>query len=222
MSWLLSFLVLLISYLIGSIPFGLFVVRLKNGKDIRQVESGRTGGTNAMRAAGFLAGMITTILDFLKAASVVWLARWLVPGNIWLEVLSPFLVVVGHNYSIYLPERTSSKRWRLRGGAGGASTAGGAFGLWAPSIAIILPIALLIWLGIGYASLATMAVALLATITFIITTILGITPWEYILYGILTEIMLIWALRPNIQRLMKGTERVTGWRARRKKIEQLT
>jgi glycerol-3-phosphate acyltransferase PlsY len=222
MSWLLSLLILIISYLIGSIPFGLFIVRFRNGKDIRQIESGRTGGTNVMRAAGFQAGIITAILDFLKAACVVWLARWLAPGNIWLEVLSPVMAVIGHNYSIYLPERTSLNRWKLRGGAGGASTAGGAFGIWAPSIVIILPVALLIWFGIGYASLATMAVALLATITFVITTILGITPWQYIIYGILTEIILLWALRPNIQRLLKGTERVTGWRARKRKIEQPT
>jgi glycerol-3-phosphate acyltransferase PlsY len=222
MSCFLSLLFLILSYLIGSIPFGLFIVRFRNGKDIRQVESGRTGGTNAMRAAGFQAGIITAILDFLKAACVVWLARWLAPGNIWLEVLSPVMAVIGHNYSIFLPERTSLKRWKLSGGAGGASTAGGAFGIWAPSIVIILPAALLIWFGIGYASLATMAVALLATITFVITTILGITPWQYIIYGILTEIILLWALRPNIQRLLKGTERITGWRARKRKIEQPT
>jgi glycerol-3-phosphate acyltransferase PlsY len=86
-----SLVVLLISYLIGSIPFGLLFVRLKTGKDIRQIESGRTGGTNAMRAAGFWIGISTTVLDFLKAAFVVWFARWLLPGIIWLEVLSPVM-----------------------------------------------------------------------------------------------------------------------------------
>ena len=48
---------LVIGYIIGSIPFGLLIVKLKTGKDIRDVESGRTGGTNAMRAAGFWAGI---------------------------------------------------------------------------------------------------------------------------------------------------------------------
>jgi glycerol-3-phosphate acyltransferase PlsY len=47
---------LILSYLIGSIPFGLLIVKLVSGKDIRKVESGRTGGTNAMRAAGWGAG----------------------------------------------------------------------------------------------------------------------------------------------------------------------
>ena len=62
-------------YIIGSIPFGLLIVKIKTGKDIREVESGRTGGTNAVRAAGFGAGLLTAILDILKGASAVWLAQ---------------------------------------------------------------------------------------------------------------------------------------------------
>ena len=74
--------VLVLSYLIGSIPFGLIIVYLTNGKDIRKVESGRTGGTNAMRAAGTFAGVFTAVFDFLKGASAVWLARALLPGTV--------------------------------------------------------------------------------------------------------------------------------------------
>ena len=58
--------IILLAYLFGSIPFGLLIVKLKTGKDIRKVESGRTGGTNAMRAAGFWAGVATAALDILK------------------------------------------------------------------------------------------------------------------------------------------------------------
>jgi glycerol-3-phosphate acyltransferase PlsY len=125
--------------------------------------------------------------------------------------------VFGHNYSIFLAQRDESGVLRLRGGAGGASTVGGAFGLNPASILIILPLGLFIWFGIGYASLATMSVALASIIVFGIFAALGITPWQYIVYGVLTEIILIWALRPNIQRLLNGTERVIGWRARRQK-----
>ncbi|MBK8428740.1 MAG: glycerol-3-phosphate acyltransferase [Lewinellaceae bacterium] len=49
--------VIFLAYVFGSIPFGLLIVKLKTGKDIREVESGRTGGTNAMRAAGFWGGV---------------------------------------------------------------------------------------------------------------------------------------------------------------------
>jgi glycerol-3-phosphate acyltransferase PlsY len=209
--------ILLVSYLMGSIPFGLVIVRLKTGKDIRQVESGRTGGTNAMRAAGLLAGVLTTVLDFLKSAAAVWLARWLVPGNSWLEVLAPIAAVLGHNYSIFLRERDAlTGRLRLRGGAGGAPAGGGAFGLWPPTLFAILPVGLLIVYGIGYASLATMSIPLVATIIFAYRAWIGASPWQYVIYGIVTEIILIWALRPNILRLMNGTERLVGWRARRK------
>ena len=56
MQYLAAIGLLVFSYLLGAVPFGLVIVRLKTGKDIRQVASGRTGGTNVMRAAGFLAG----------------------------------------------------------------------------------------------------------------------------------------------------------------------
>jgi glycerol-3-phosphate acyltransferase PlsY len=192
MQTVLSLGLLILSYLIGSIPFGLLIVRLRTGKDIRQVESGRTGGTNAMRAAGFGAGFATATLDLLKSAVTVWIARAVVPGNAWLETLAPVAAVIGHNYSIFLIERSQDGKIRLRGGAGGAPTTGGAFGLWPPCILFMLPVGALILY-------------------------FGASPWQYILYGILTEIILINALRPNIRRLLNGTERVVGFRARRMK-----
>lgn len=212
--------VLLLSYLIGSIPFGLVIVRISSGKDIRKVESGRTGGTNAARAAGFWAGLATATFDMLKAASTVWIARALVPGVIWVQVLAPVLAILGHNYSIFLIERDERGGIRLRGGAGGAPTTGGAFGLWAPSILIIVPLAALILFGIGYASVATMSVALIAAVIFAVRAALDHSPWQYVAYGLLAEILLVWALRPNIRRLIEGKERMIGWRARRLKKAQ--
>jgi len=49
---------------------------------------------------------------------------------------------------------------------------------------------------------------------------MGVSPWQYILYGVFAEIILLWALRPNIRRLLNGTERLIGWRARRKSIKE--
>jgi len=207
--------VLILSYLIGSIPFGFLIVHLKTGKDIRQVESGRTGGTNVMRAAGYPAGFATGLLDILKGFSVVWLARWWVPGNHWLEVLAPVLVILGHNYSIFLAEYDEKSGFRLRGGAGGAPSFGGVVGLWFPSVFILGPILLLILFGIGYASVATMSIGLLAILLFVIRTLMGASPWQYIFYGVFAEIIVLWALRPNVRRLLNGTERKIGWRTRR-------
>jgi acyl phosphate:glycerol-3-phosphate acyltransferase len=212
---LLAFGILIASYILGSIPFGLIIVRLTTGKDVRQVASGRTGGTNAMRAAGFWVGFATATLDMLKGAAAAWLARYLLPGAPWVHVLAPLAAIVGHNYSIFLRERDAQGRLRLRGGAGGATAAGGAFGLWAPSLLIIVSVGIVFLFGVGYASVATMSVALMATLIFAYRAWLGVSPWQYIFYGILAEVLLVWALRPNIRRLMIGQERLVGWRARR-------
>jgi len=96
---------LLIAYLIGSIPFGLIFVWFIKRRDIRNENSGRTGGTNVMRSAGFLAGLITGLADFSKAYLAVILARTLTGGDPWIEAFAGLLSVVGHNYSIFLIER---------------------------------------------------------------------------------------------------------------------
>jgi glycerol-3-phosphate acyltransferase PlsY len=73
-----------------------------------------------------------------------------------------------------------------------------------------------IFYGIGYASVTTMSVSFLAGIIFAIRAALGLGPWAYVGYAILAELIVIWALRPNIKRLLKGDERLVGWRARNK------
>jgi acyl phosphate:glycerol-3-phosphate acyltransferase len=223
MQILLAIGLLLISYIIGSIPFGWVIVKLSTGKDIRKVESGRTGGTNAMRAAGFWAGLGTAVLDMLKATAMVWVARVLFPldvalTNAWTHILAPLAVILGHNYSIFLLKRDEKGTVKLRGGAGGAPCVGGSVGLWAPSFLIIVPLAAVILFGIGYASVATMSVALLSSILFTILAIVGISPWQYALYGVFAEVLLVLTLLPNIRRLIAGRERLVGWRAHRKEM----
>lgn len=215
-------LMILLSYVIGSTPTGPLIVKLKNGKDVREVESGRTGGTNVMRAAGFWAGLITALIDVLKGSAAVWLARALFPANPWVHVFSGLAAILGHNYSVYLFERDEDGRLRTHGGAGGATTVGAALGLWAPSTLIILPLSVLIFYFIGYASVTTMSVAVIAIGVFAYRAWIGASPWVYILYGVLAEFMLIWALRPNIRRLIEGTERMSGFRARRQREKQST
>lgn len=211
MQFILDIAAVALSYVIGSIPFGLLIVKLKTGKDIREVESGRTGGTNALRAAGFWAGLATALLDILKGAVAVWLARWLTPDHFLVHMLAPLAAILGHNYSIFLVERDENGRIiRLRGGAGGAPSVGGAMGLYLPSIAIILPLGVLTFFTIGIASVTTMAVALFAIIVFAYYASQGILPWDYVWYGVGAELLLMWALRPNLKKLIEGNERVVG------------
>ena len=211
--------ILLGSYIFGSIPFGLLVVKLMTGKDIRTIASGRTGGTNAMRAAGPWAGLLTAALDIIKSAATVWLAQIITP-NVWMHALAPIAAILGHNYSIFLMERGTDGRLRLRGGAGGAAAGGGAFGLWTPMAFILIPFALLVWYGIGYASVTTLSVGLMIIIIFTVRAALGYGPWVYIIYGVVAEILMLWSLRPNLKRLAEGNERRHGLPARLQQRKQ--
>jgi glycerol-3-phosphate acyltransferase PlsY len=204
--------VVLLAYIFGSIPFGLLIVKSTTGKDVREVESGRTGGTNVMRAAGFWAGMLTAILDALKGAAAVWVAQAIIPGDHLLHVLTPLAAILGHNHSIFLPEYDENGRFvRLRGGAGGATAVGGALGIWSPSVLVILPVTALIFFTLGIASVTTMSIALITIIVFAIRASQGLMPWVDVLYPILGEVLMILALRPNLQRLLAGNERVVKY-----------
>jgi glycerol-3-phosphate acyltransferase PlsY len=215
----LSILTLIGGYLLGSIPSGVLIVKLSTGKDLRNIESGRTGGTNAMRAAGLLAGLGTATFDILKGAASVWLVRVLMPGTVWLEILAPLMAILGHNYSIFLVERKENGGIRLRGGAGGAPTVGGMLALWLPSVLIVVPLCALILYFVGYASVTTLSVPVIALVIFAYRAWTGASPWQYMIYAIIAEIVLIWALRPNIRRLINGTERLVGFRAKRRKSD---
>jgi glycerol-3-phosphate acyltransferase PlsY len=216
--------VVVIGYIMGSIPFGLLIVKSKTGKDIRTIESGRTGGTNAVRAAGFGAGLLTAILDILKGAASVWLAQFLLPENHLIHVLAPLAAILGHNYSVFLIDRDETGKLRFHGGAGGAPALGGAMGLWFPILPIVLAAGALIWFTLGIASITTMAIGLVVTIVFAVYSKLGVLEPINIWYGIVAEVLLMWALRPNIKKLLSGKERVVkfslnGWLRARKEAQ---
>lgn len=208
--------VIVICYLIGSIPFGWIFVKIKTGKDIRDVQSGRTGGTNAMRAAGLPIGLYTAFTDIYKGTYSVQIAMTADPNNYLLHALAGVAAIIGHNYSIFLLQRSPTGRWRLAGGAGGGTCLGGSIGLWATSGLIILPLAILIFYFVGYASVTTISVAVLSIIIFSIKAYQGVFPWEYIVFGIASLGLLLWALKRNLIALRNGTERLHGFRARAK------
>jgi len=214
--------VIMLAYVFGSIPFGLLIVKLSTGRDIREVASGRTGGTNAARAAGAWAGVLTGFMDGFKGAAAVWVAQGVAPTTYWLHVVAALAAILGHNYSLFIIERDEKGRLRLRGGAGGGTTVGGAIGLWWPSAFIILPIAVLVFFGIGYASVTTMSIAVITIVVFAVRYDLGLSPLIYVLYGVIALTLVLWALRPNIRALIQGRERFHGWRPWRKKQQEGT
>jgi glycerol-3-phosphate acyltransferase PlsY len=217
--------VVVFGYILGSIPFGMLIVKFKTGKDLREIESGRTGGTNTLRAAGFGAGLLTAILDILKGAVSAWIAQALSPENHLIHVLAPVAAIIGHNYSIFLVRRDEDGKLRFHGGAGGAPALGGAVGLWPWMFPIAFGAGALIWFTFGIASVTTMSIALIVTVAFAIRAYLGLQNPIDILYGILALFLLVWSLRPNIRKLIAGQERVVnislnGWlRAKREAKE---
>lgn len=225
MQILIDVFVVIVGYLLGSIPFGFLIVKLSTGKDIRTVESGRTGGTNAARAAGLWAGFLTAFLDILKGAVAVWVAKIFTVNGLTshtiIHVLAPIAAILGHNYSLFMMERDEQGKMKFRGGAGGAPALGGAMGLWLPMFPIAFLTGAAIWFTLGIASVTTMAIGVVVIIIFAIRAALELQPSIDILYGVVAEILLIWALRPNIQKLLAGNERVikyslNGWLKARK------
>ncbi len=193
-------LAIIIGYVIGSIPNGYIIARLK-GIDITLVESGRTGGTNVSRALGWRYGLLVGVLDILKGTVAVLLARSLFGANpdIYAALAGGF-AIIGHNWSVFL---------RFRGGAGGATAAGALLGLNPLAGAILVPLFILILVVVRYASVATMSVGVGGLFILILFALLGVkdTPPEQIWFGVIASAAIIWALRPNIKRLREGTER---------------
>ena len=216
MSLLINALAVIAGYLLGSIPFGFLIVKIRTGKDLRNVESGRTGGTNAFRAAGFMVGLTTALLDAAKATVAVWIARWLSPDVDLVPVLAGLAAIIGHNYSIFLLERDPQGQLHFRGGAGAMPAVGGAAGLWIWSFPIVFGAGAIVFFTVGMASLATLTAGLAIIVLFAIRASMNLMPWVSVVYGIVAELLLIWALRPNIKKIFSGNERVVrislaGW-----------
>ncbi|MFC2035781.1 glycerol-3-phosphate acyltransferase [Chloroflexota bacterium] len=105
---------IIVSYLLGSIPFAYIAGRLKNGVDIRQVGGGNMGALNVMHQVGPAVGYVVWLADMAKGLLAVIVAQWLGLSLIWV-LIAGFAAVVGHNWPVFLG---------FRGGKGGATIMG--------------------------------------------------------------------------------------------------
>lgn len=223
MIWTMALLGAILGYLLGSIPVGLWVCQLY-GVDIRTVGSGRTGGTNAWRAAGLKAAIPTVLGDALKGAVAIWLITWLfnlffpAPPEMTVETaemreaalhlsqaLAGGFAVVGHIWSFLLG---------FKGGAGGITGAATTMALYPPVGGMVWLVGILLFWWSRMASLATFAVGASTFAIFLMMAVLDnwAIYWPYAIYGIITLISVILALRPNREKLKEGKERVvTLW-----------
>jgi glycerol-3-phosphate acyltransferase PlsY len=186
--------VILLAYLLGSIPFGLILVRLRTGKDVRQSGSGNIGATNVLRTTGKAWGVITLLLDAAKGAAAVLVARALLPEGSLAVYLAALAAVLGHCYPVWL---------RFKGGKG-VATCLGVFLVLSP-LAVLVAVAVFIG-----AAVATRTVSI-GSITSAAAFPLAAW-WIGSLAGMQLAVILccsavvIWAHRANIARIVAGRE----------------
>jgi glycerol-3-phosphate acyltransferase PlsY len=198
---------LLTAYLLGSIPFGYLIVRLRSGADIRETGSGATGATNVMRKSGKAAGIVTLALDAAKGFIAVLIARSLTSGDQDSEAIaaaSAVFAVIGHCFPVWL---------KFRAGKGVATGLGVFLAIvpWSVLAASVIFV-LTVW-RTRYVSLGSIAAALCVPLWTAIQH-MAISPIEG--FGqVMTSLclvsgLIIWKHSENIKRLIAGTENKLG------------
>ncbi len=206
--------VVLIGYLVGSIPFGVIIGRRSAKVDVRQLGSGKTGATNVLRVAGKKAAALVLILDLLKGVLAVVFAGLIFNGDYlvvagsglwWLtrsaQVVAALAAIAGHKWPIFLG---------FHGGRGVATFFGGLLALC--PVAALFGVEVL-FLGVSltrYVSLGSIAGAVGTYAILVPLTILYGFPFEYLVYTLIGAIFIIAVHRDNIVRLVSGTERKIG------------
>lgn len=185
-------LVVIIAYLIGSIPFGYLIVRAKEGGDVRDTGSGGTGATNVTRRAGRSAGVLTLLLDAVKGALAIVVAQ-LLSNNDWSLTSGAIAVILGHIFPIWL---------RFKGGKG-VATGVGVFLVLAPFAVLCAGVVFLaVVLLTKYVSLGSILAA--ATIPLFVW--LQTETRSLLTAAVVGALLIIFAHRANITRLWHRTE----------------
>jgi glycerol-3-phosphate acyltransferase PlsY len=187
---------LIAAYLLGGIPFGYLLVRLKTGRDIRQSGSGNIGATNVLRTSGRALGVLTLVLDMTKGFAAVWFASWLTGENpLWVSVAA-LAVVLGHAFPAFLG---------FQGGKAVASFVGAfAFLTPLPLLATVIVFVIAV-AGSRYISLGS----ILGAATFPLAVFLiQHPPAPVTIAAVLGGAFIIWRHKTNIVRLRAGTENV--------------
>lgn len=191
-------LLILLGYVLGSIPFGYLLVRARSGGDVRAMGSGNIGATNVARTAGMSIGVATLLLDAGKGYLAVWLAGHFSGGNIRIMMYAGLAAILGHVFPVWL---------KFSGGKG-VATALGVFLMisWAAVAAAVavFAIVVLFW---RYVSLASVSAAAALPLLVYLLYAPGHAPPAAVTAGtLLAATLVIVKHRKNIERLMAGTE----------------
>ncbi len=186
------------AYLLGSVPFGLIASRTFFSEDIRRMGSGNIGATNMLRNFGLLAFVAVLLLDALKGAAAIWVARAL-GLDAPCVLLAGLACIAGHDWSLYL---------KFKGGKGIATSAGvllAAFP-WPVSLAVI-GVFLAVVATTRFMSAGSVAASLalpIATLIHFRTDLAG--AWAYLVFAAAAMTLALSRHAPNLRRLAAGEE----------------
>lgn len=191
---------IIISYILGSIPFGLVVVKAIKGIDIREHGSGNIGATNVRRVCGTKIAIISGVSDLLKAFIPALITRILFAYNV-LTANEPLILsavalaaIIGHNYSIFL---------KFKGGKGVATTMA-AFGCILP---IPMAISLVIFILLKYVTKIISVRSMILGVSLFLSTLILNYDKAYIIAALIASLLIFWRHKANIKRLIEGTEK---------------
>ena len=216
--------VVILGYLLGSVPCGVLIGKRMAKVDVRQYGSGKMGATNVLRTAGGKAAVLVATLDLSKGVLAVVFAGlivsggYLVVGNLALgtlvaQVLAALAAMVGHVWPVFL---------KFRGGRGVATFFGGLVAL-CPPAALFGGEVLIVGAGLTkFASLGSIA-GVVGTYTILVPlTIMNGFPIEYLAYALMGTVLIIIMHRDNIARLISGKEHKLGDKAGKKDLPPST
>ena len=189
----------LLAYLAGSIPMGVVVARITGGTDPRTIGSGRTGGTNALRALGRGRAAIVVTGDLLKGAVPVLLARYVTGGDPLVEVLCGAAAVAGAIWSVFAG---------FRSGRGVGTGVGTMLVIQPVAVLLATPVFIGVILLTRYVSLGSLiGSAAMFPAMLLVLLVVPDTPLPYVIYSAVGAALIWLAHADNIDRLIHGTER---------------
>ncbi len=193
-----TFLLIIFAFVLGSIPFGDIVARLR-GINIREVGSGNIGATNVLRSLGKVPALLTLVGDIMKGTAAVAVARS-VAGDPFIEGIAGLSAIAGHTFSLFL---------RFRGGKG-VATAIGVLLIYAPAVGLAtIAVWLLVVAVTRYSSLGALVSFAVLPLTMYVFDGMRVK----VIIAFLIAGLLILRHAANIQRLLKGTESRVGGKA---------
>jgi glycerol-3-phosphate acyltransferase PlsY len=197
---LLRVALIVLGYLSGSIPVGVLVARASGGPDPRTIGSGRTGGTNALRALGRKWAAVVVAGDLAKGAVPVLITRILTGGDSLAEVLVAAACVAGAVRSVFLG---------FKGGRGVGTGVGTMLVIQPIAVVLAAPVFFVVIIATRYVSLGSLigSAAMLPATLLIWAVASGWVPPAYIAWAVVGPLLIWLAHADNIERLLHGTER---------------